>query len=773
MVKLFFYSAYMLGGGPGTLTVASALSGPYSVTINGNVALAATIDCTGDLTVNGLFDVEGNNVAVAGLWGNGIVQNSSTPATLTVGGDGESSTFNGTLQDDGNLGLAIFVTGDSTVTLGGTNNITGATTIDSGSTLVAASNSALSKYSTLDVDGTADLAGYSCAVSALTDDNGAGLVTNNGPGTTSILTIDQGGSSYVGTIQDGNGPLGVVMDGENTQAFAGYGNYTAGTNVACGTFVITTAEAMPQASALAVGAGGTFTFDPSYGLSPQTSDNTGTQQNSGGLDNTGGTAGEAGGTPAPQDVPPVLTAIRCASAEGPLVDSNSVVFEVDFNKDVTAPATSDFIATGIGGAVSAVSGSGCQYFVIVSGVAGSGPLGLALVAAGNSITDEAGTPLAALATIVVDQQYTIDRQLFYCGPSANAAGGTAAWDTGLNWAVGSPTGPLQTYCAGSSVVFAGAPQNVAVTNAVSVSSISVLTDGWVFSGAAIELGGATGEVNIAAGTTTMLCGISGNLLKTGSGWLALPGGISACSSISVAAGVLNLGGTTAAVNAVTLTGGSLVGGVLNVADTLQLYSGTLSADITGTAALQKLGPNTVVLGGDNSYSGGTNAAAGTLIAACQASLPGAVSGTGVVIVQPTLYGSGSGDWTTCTWTLADGTVTGWIDGANVVIEAGADLSLSTSVNVSALTIQGNATIEGHGTLVLPAGGTTIDVLAGTATFDVGLAGGTPVKTGQGTADFLAPLATPVLVAGGQAIGPGAVFSGNESLNTLDPAMFSL
>ena len=316
-------------------------------------------------------------------------------------------------------------------------------------------------------------------------------------------------------------------------------------------------------------------------------------------------------------------------------------------------------------------------------------------------------------------------------------------------------------------------ENVAVTNAVSVSSISVLTDGWVFSALLIELSGATGEVNIAAGTTTMLCGISGNLLKTGSGWLALPGGISACSSISVAAGVLNLGGTTAAVNTVTLTGGSLVGGVLNVADTLQLYSGTLSADITGTAALRSLGPNTVVLGGDNSYSGGTNAAAGTLIAACQASLPGAVSGTGVVIVQPTLYGSGSGDWTTCTWTLADGTVTGWIDGANVVIEAGADLSLSTSVNVSALTIQGNATIEGHGTLVLPAGGTTIDVLAGTATFDVGLAGGTPVKTGQGTADFLAPLATPVLVAGGQAIGPGAVFSGNESLDTLDPAMFSL
>jgi hypothetical protein len=184
----------------------------------------------------------------------------------------------------------------------------------------------------------------------------------------------------------------------------------------------------------------------------------------------------------------VVTAIRCTGAEGPLVDANVVVFEVDFNKDVTTPATSDFIATGIGGTVSAVSGSGCQYFVTVGGITGSGNIGLAVVVDGNSITDEAGTPLAGLATIVVDQQYTIDRQLFYCGPSGNATGlGPYTFDTGQNWAVGSPSGPRQTFCPGSSIFLVGTPTTISIVNPVQVSSITVLSDGWTIEGNTITL----------------------------------------------------------------------------------------------------------------------------------------------------------------------------------------------------------------------------------------------------------------------------------------------
>ena len=104
---------------------------------------------------------------------------------------------------------------------------------------------------------------------------------------------------------------------------------------------------------------------------------------------------------------------------------------------------------------------------------------------------------------------------------------------------------------------------------------------------------------------------------------------------------------------------------MEVDTALELYSGTVLANLTGPAALDKLGPGTVVLAGDNTYSGGTNALAGTLVAACQSSLPSPASGPGTVIVQPTLYWSGSGDWTTGQWQLADGTPTPWIDGSSV------------------------------------------------------------------------------------------------------------
>ena len=261
--------------------------------------------------------------------------------------------------------------------------------------------------------------------------------------------------------------------------------------------------------------------------------------------------------------------------------------------------------------------------------------------------------------------------------------------------------------------------------------------------------------------------------------------------MTVTAGILDLGGTMAAVTTATLTSGSIVDGTLQVGTMLELYSGMVSANITGPAVLNKLGSGSILLAGDNTYSGGTNALDGTLVAAIN-SLPGAASGPGTVIVQPTLYWSGSGDWTTGQWQLADGTPTPWLDGSSIVIAAGSSMTLSGTVNVTAVTIEGNATIIGGGTLSLPSPGTTIDVLSGTATIAATLAAGGFAEGGagtlvldgplnlsgtavvdQGTLDVLSPLASAPAATGGRAIGPGAVFSGNESLYALDPAMFSL
>ena len=300
-------------------------------------------------------------------------------------------------------------------------------------------------------------------------------------------------------------------------------------------------------------------------------------------------------------------------------------------------------------------------------------------------------------------------------------------------------------------------------------------------------------IDVAVGSATIDCQIVGALLKTDDGRLVLDGGTDPLSSITISAGVFDLDGTTATATTVTLASGSIVNGTLDAESSVNVYSGTIMADICGPAALDQFGAGTVVLAGQDTYSGGTSVE-GTLVAMHADSLPAGTTptGSGTVIVQPTLYWSGSGDWTTGTWRLADGTPTAWVDGSNVVIAAGSEISISNSVDVGAITVAGDATIEG-GTLTLPSWGGTSTVLAGTATIDSTIAGGGLAETGPGTLvlngtlaytgttlvaggtlDLQSPPTAAPVIAGGRVIGPGALFSsGGQSLFDLDPAMFNL
>ena len=195
--------------------------------------------------------------------------------------------------------------------------------------------------------------------------------------------------------------------------------------------------------------------------------------------------------------------------------------------------------------------------------------------------------------------------------------------------------------------------------------------------------------------------------------------------------------------------------------------------------------------GHNTYGGGTTVSAGTLVVARQDSLPSAANGEGTVVIEPTLYWSGSGDWTTGRWELADGTPSPWIDGSNAVVAANSLIDLSGVVNFGTLTLGDRATIDG-GTLAIPTWGGIVTVPSGTATIHSTLTGGILAETGpgtlvldgtlgcggmlavEGTLDLLSPPATAPLIAGGQTVGPGAVFSSSgQSLYALDPALFSL
>ncbi len=303
-------------------------------------------------------------------------------------------------------------------------------------------------------------------------------------------------------------------------------------------------------------------------------------------------------------------------------------------------------------------------------------------------------------------------------------------------------------------------------------------------------------IDVSLGSATLDCPLgSGTISMTGDGLLRFGSGftLAAGSALAVNGGGLDLGGATiAGLTTVTLAGVSIVNGGLEVAGSIELYSGTMLADLSGPAALEKLGAGTAVLAGNNTYQGGTSALAGTLIVAQADSLPSPATGGGTVIVEPILYWSGSGDWTTGQWELADGTPMPWIDGSSAILAAGSDINVSGSVNIAALTVQGAAAIDGDGTLTLPAWGGTIDVLSGTATVNSTIAGGNLTETGpgtlivdgsvacagvtvsQGTLDALSPLPAAPVIAGGRALGPGAVHSSSgQPFYGIDPAMFDL
>jgi hypothetical protein len=95
------------------------------------------------------------------------------------------------------------------------------------------------------------------------------------------------------------------------------------------------------------------------------------------------------------DVPPVVRSINRTNPAGPSTSSSSLSFTVTFNEPVTGVNPGDFALALSGVAASTpvlVSGTGAVYTVTVTGVFGSGTLGLNLVDNG-SIKDAAGNPL--------------------------------------------------------------------------------------------------------------------------------------------------------------------------------------------------------------------------------------------------------------------------------------------------------------------------------------------------------------------------------------------
>jgi autotransporter-associated beta strand protein len=187
-------SNFALGSGTVTLTGSSNYTGGTTLTA-GTLALGNTSALgRGNLAVSGgTLDLKGNSIAVATLSGSsgGIITSSTTGAVTLTGSSASDATFAGSIQS-GSGTVAFVKQGAGTLTLSGSSNYSGATTISAGTLLVNGSltNSAVTVGSGATVGGSGALGAL------LTVLSGGVLSPGNSPGALAAAALDlQAGST--------------------------------------------------------------------------------------------------------------------------------------------------------------------------------------------------------------------------------------------------------------------------------------------------------------------------------------------------------------------------------------------------------------------------------------------------------------------------------------------------------------------------------------------------------------------------------------------------
>ena len=210
------------------------------------------------------------------------------------------------------------------------------------------------------------------------------------------------------------------------------------------------------------------------------------------------------------------------------------------------------------------------------------------------------------------------------GPAALTAansytGGTYLNGGTLGFASGAVPigGTSKIYFGGGTLQWNGHNQDVSGSIAAIPNGQAAILDtgtGTTFASAIGGEGGLTkigtgalilGAVNTYSGLTT----VSSGILQYGTN-NAIAGG-----PVTVNGGTLDLAGRTDTVGTVTLTGGSIIGSSGNslaATGTFEMQSGTVSAKLTGSARLNKTTGGTVILRGNNDYSGDTTVTGGIL-----------------------------------------------------------------------------------------------------------------------------------------------------------------
>ncbi len=223
--------------GDGTLTLTGANDYGGGTAVSGGILEAATPDALPGYNTSGRLTVAAGAtlaVATAGWDSDAIDDLLANPSfhSGTLGIDvATGDTFTYASDITGPIGLTKL--GGGTLTVSGTNDYAGDTTIAAGVLIVSDGDSLPHGLGygivAIDADATLDLNGQSITLNGL---SGSGTVTTSGTGR-SDLTLGAGDSSstFDGVVEDGSGTVGLVKTGSGTLELKGANTYTGGTTL--------------------------------------------------------------------------------------------------------------------------------------------------------------------------------------------------------------------------------------------------------------------------------------------------------------------------------------------------------------------------------------------------------------------------------------------------------------------------------------------------------------------------------------------------------------
>ncbi|MFJ3483579.1 autotransporter-associated beta strand repeat-containing protein [Pseudomonas sp. NPDC090202] len=585
------YSGGTLLGG-GTLSVGNAAAlGSGALTVNGagtltsaagSVALGNNITLNNDLTVSGANDLTLSGV-ISGL--GGLIKNGLGDLTLSG-----NNTFSGLID---------IVSGSlSTVGSGALGNNAGIH---------------LANGAALNLGGSASLGGL----------DGSGLVTVDTGNTLTVGGNDLD-STYGGNLS-GNGAL--VKIGRGVLRFTALNSIVGNTSVNGGTLDV---DGSLASALVTVNNGATLT-------------GSGTLLGAVNIADGGHLAGRTGSTLTTGSLVLAPNANFDAALGAPVAGGGNALVSV--NGNLTLDGTLN---------VTDIGGFGAGIYRLMNYTGGLTNNGLALgtlpvgvtpaslqvqTAVGNQINLVVTAPGAALQ--------------FWDGSQTSANGvidgGSGVWDAGsTNWT--SSDGTVNQNWQDDFAVFTGAAGTVTVEGAHALTGMQFASDGYTLEqGAGGELtavngsGGAMAvrvDPNVTATINTVING-SGTLNKLDSGTLVLNAANGYTGGTTLNGGTLVVGNDSALGSGVltaangsklannrstTLSNNVLLNGALAVGGSSPF---ALAGVISGTGSLVKVDGNTLYLNGSNTYSGGTQLNAGTLVLGNDGALgSGALSVTG-------------------------------------------------------------------------------------------------------------------------------------------------